>query len=92
MPNYLACNIHNENDFINGVGSDTLQATPQEIHEGAETGYKIGMLDTQMVIYWEQRENEEPGENNMTANLGLPTEYGEESYIPPTVPTEPIFE
>ena len=90
--NLLAWDIHHVDDIINNVGSDTLNATAQQIHENELSEYKIGMLDGQLVIYREKRENESEGDNDLIANSFTPMSYNEDSYVPPTVPTEPIFE
>ena len=82
-------NINSQHDKIDSVGEDVLDKTAQEIHEDDLSPYKMGYLGEQLVLWREDYPGETTVLITLYANTGLPEEYTEDSYIPPTVPTEP---
>lgn len=83
-------NINSQHDKIDSVGEEVLGKTAQEIHEDELSPYKMGYLGEQLVLWREDYPGEAPAAIIvLTANTGTPEEYQEDSYIPPTVPTEP---
>lgn len=78
-------------DVVNTIGEDVINQTPQQIHNSAGN-YKVGMIGAQMVVYRDAMGGELAGDAVAVLNAGEPNERTTVSYIPPTVPTEPIFE
>lgn len=88
-PIFYCWDIQTANDFIDSIGNNTLSDTAQNIHDGEETAYRMGLVGTQLVMYRLERPNEEVGATTLYANTGTSSAYNTTNYIPPTVPTEP---